>query len=481
MIKRRYIVLILMILFNTMAPAIGQIKRNAFTIDNDQMVLYIDLKLAKADIDSLLRIADIKGITVDNLLKGNYTGLEKIGWTIKKLQNNQLMLLKPLDELGTNPLIQPILITQTQMGNTDEKRPGYPGVVSYGINNFGRVTVHELPSGLTRFFLPGNLAAKKVLLSGNFNNWNTLRGLMLKTDSGWIADINLRPGEYLYKFIVNGHWIHDPNNRLHEDDGYDDYNSIYYRYNHTFKLKGFAKANRVIVAGSFNKWNANEIVLTAKAGEWYKSLYIGEGMNTYRFLVDGKWITDPANPNTRADVSGTVSSVLNLGTNVVFKLKGYPNAKNVTVAGDFNSWKPGEIHLKKTGDGWLLVCTLAEGNYGYKFVVDGRWMPDPANPHQYGTGNEINSLIAVRPTHTFILKGYANAKTIRIGGTFNDWNYNGYTLKHEGTDWRISLNLKPGKYLYKFIVDGNWIIDPGNKLWEQNQYDTGNSVLWIEP
>jgi|GEM_PF-3177863 len=26
--------------------------------------------------------------------------------------------------------------------------------------------------------------------------------------------------------------------------------------------------------------------------------------------------------------------------------------------------------------------------------------------------------------------------------------------------------LKPGKYTYKFVVDGKWILDPGNDLWK---------------
>jgi hypothetical protein len=31
------------------------------------------------------------------------------------------------------------------------------------------------------------------------------------------------------------------------------------------------------------------------------------------------------------------------------------------------------------------------------------------------------------------------------------------------------------------VVDQKWIIDPTNELWEENEYGTGNSVLWIEP
>jgi hypothetical protein len=47
--------------------------------------------------------------------------------------------------------------------------------------------------------------------------------------------------------------------------------------------------------------------------------------------------------------------------------------------------------------------------------------------------------------------------------------------------WIFPIYLKPGKYTYKFIVDQKWILDPANDLWEDNEYGTGNSVLWIEP
>jgi hypothetical protein len=47
--------------------------------------------------------------------------------------------------------------------------------------------------------------------------------------------------------------------------------------------------------------------------------------------------------------------------------------------------------------------------------------------------------------------------------------------------WTLPVYLAPGKYTYKFIVDNHWITDPGNPLWEDNEYGTNNSVLWITP
>ncbi|WP_158826096.1 hypothetical protein [Mucilaginibacter lacusdianchii] len=357
--------------------------------------------------------------------------------------------------------------------------PGYPGDVPYGVNNFSTVTVRELPSGLTRFFVPGNLNARHVQLSGSFNRWTTQKGVMTRTDSGWVSDITLEPGVYAYKYIINGRWSRDVTNNLKEDDGWGDYNSIYYRYNYTFRLGGFATAHRVAVAGRFNNWNANEIILSPKGKYWERQIYLHEGTHLYRFMVDGRWITDPANPAQTVQ-NNTASSILNFGESVNFKLNGYSNAKNVFIACDFNNWRSNTIRMQKAAGGWALPYVLPKGNYQYKFIVDGQWITDPFNPHTTVIEGNQNSFLSVAPNHTFTLNGYNGAKEVRIAGDFNDWNPDGYTLAHSGNQWHISLRLKSGKYRYKFIVDGNWILDPGNRQWEQNEYNTGNSVLWID-
>jgi len=476
--KKGYIGLLLLVLCTTW-PVFAQVKQNAFTIADDQMVLYLDLKIGRATIDSLLRIADIKGVDIDKLIRGNFDALRKDGWTVTQTANNKLTLLKPLNELASNAQMRPFLITSNMVMH--DKQPGYPDDdVKFGINSFLRQNVHELPSGVTRFFLPANLKAKRVLLSGNFNSWSTSKGVMIKTDSGWIYDIKLNAGEYLYKFVVNGRWISDAGNLLKEDDGFDDHNSVYFKYNYTFRLKAFPKAARVMLAGSFNNWNANQIVMMPVHGEWVRQMYLREGNHTYRFLVDGRWTRDPENPNTQTDAAGNINSVLNIGEPVLFKLSGFANAKSVVVSGSFNKWRTDELHLHRSGTQWILPYALPAGNYGYKFIVDGRWMTDPANGNYIEENGENNSFLAVKPTHTFILKGHANARQVRLSGTFNNWNEPGWAMAHQGDTWIISVHLAPGKALYKFIVDGNWIIDPGNKLWEQNQFDTGNSVLWVD-
>lgn len=405
-------------------------------------------------------------------MKCTFTGIE-----MKQLKHYILMLFV-LCCLITVAAIHPAS-THLVTGSTNRAAgtPGYPGERIYGVNNFSKITVRELSSGYTRFFFPGNTNARRVQLSGSFNSWTTQKGLMTKTDSGWVADVKLEAGPYAYKYIVNGRWTRDISNNLKEDDGFDNYNSIYYRYNYTFRLAGNSNAHRVIVAGNFNKWNANELIMTFNGNGWEKSIYLHEGTHLYRFMVDGRWISDPAN-KTLSNAEKAPSSVLALGEVLNFKLDGFTNARNVYLAGSFNSWKPDVLRMKKTATGWALPCVLPAGNYLYKFIVDGQWMVDPANPHTIVTEDK-NSFIACKPNYTFVLRGYDNARQIYLSGDLNNWNEQGYTMQHLGNEWRISMRLKTGKYRYKFIVDGNWIIDPGNKQWEQNEFNTGNSVLWI--
>jgi CubicO group peptidase (beta-lactamase class C family) len=83
--------------------------------------------------------------------------------------------------------------------------------------------------------------------------------------------------------------------------------------------------------------------------------------------------------------------------NTAFRLKGYPGAKIVNLAGTFNDWKPSTIFCGKEGAEWICRVDLKPGKYLYKFIVDGHWIPDPANPtiEDDGRGN-TNSVIEKR-------------------------------------------------------------------------------------
>lgn len=56
-----------------------------------------------------------------------------------------------------------------------------------------------------------------------------------------------------------------------------------------------------------------------------------------------------------------------------------PDACEVNVAGDFNDWSPHSLRMIRLENGrWEKRLVLAAGRHEYKFIVDGRWMHDPA-------------------------------------------------------------------------------------------------------
>ena len=84
---------------------------------------------------------------------------------------------------------------------------------------------------------------------------------------------------------------------------------------------------------------------------------------------------------------------------------------------------------------------------------------------------------SVEGNTTFRLKGYADAKIVALAGTFNNWNQSQTLCARESDGWLCRLDLKPGKYAYKFVIDGNWITDPANPQSENDGQGHINSVV----
>ena len=56
-----------------------------------------------------------------------------------------------------------------------------------------------------------------------------------------------------------------------------------------------------------------------------------------------------------------------------------PQAKHVSLVGDFNGWNPNANPMQKAPDGaWLICVELKHGHHRYAFVVDGQIVLDPS-------------------------------------------------------------------------------------------------------
>jgi 1,4-alpha-glucan branching enzyme len=67
-----------------------------------------------------------------------------------------------------------------------------------------------------------------------------------------------------------------------------------------------------------------------------------------------------------------------------------------------------------------------------------------------------------------------------IAGDFNGWNPVSPLQMVRDGDWRVKLPLAPGRYRYRFIVDGKWVTDPHNTYVEANQFGELNNVVEVE-
>jgi hypothetical protein len=63
---------------------------------------------------------------------------------------------------------------------------------------------------------------------------------------------------------------------------------------------------------------------------------------------------------------------------------------------------------------------------------------------------------------SFTLPGYASAIDVVLSGSFNFWDRRQYRMQKTSNGWVITVEVEPGEHQYKFVVDGKWILDPGN-------------------
>lgn len=74
------------------------------------------------------------------------------------------------------------------------------------------------------------------------------------------------------------------------------------------------------------------------------------------------------------------------------------------------------------------------------------------------------------------------AREVFLAGTFNDWKYGATPMaRADGGKWVADLTLHPGVYEYRFVVDGEWRLDPNNMESVPNPFGEANSLLILGP
>jgi Glycogen recognition site of AMP-activated protein kinase/Domain of unknown function (DUF3471) len=147
------------------------------------------------------------------------------------------------------------------------------------------------------------------------------------------------------------------------------------------------------------------------------------------------------------------------------------------------SHQPKQKLVAKSADTFLVT----DLNLQFKFTRDAKGQVDSlvlTPPEASAKPLNARKLVLPQPSAkgntTLRLKGHPDARIVAVAGTFNEWNQSQAICGKEANEWICRLDLSPGKYTYKFIIDGDWILDPDNPNTEDDERGFTNSVLVVK-
>jgi len=256
---------------------------------------------------------------------------------------------------------------------------------------------------------------RNVVVSGEFNFWSRDAWKMNKVNEN-IYELRKKVAdfkdnfEWQFKFVINNNFWAEPSDKMANITPATEKGKPLHTYNlrfiqaypdengnANFSLKGYPNAKKVILAGTFNKWDERLFEMTKTEDGWRLILQLKPEVHQYKFIVDGHWITDPSNPNKIQNEYGGYNSIKEVRTEVEFYLYDYLDANKIILAGDFNDWSEKDCQMVRTKKGWTQTLRLTGGKYHYKYIVDGQWILDPHNTvKEYDGKGHINSVKMVR-------------------------------------------------------------------------------------
>jgi hypothetical protein len=104
----------------------------------------------------------------------------------------------------------------------------------------------------------------------------------------------------------------------------------------------------------------------------------------------------------------------------------------------------------------------------------------PKAPETAAVGEKAPAMTATQKVNVTLALREPAAKQVSLCGEFNGWASDAAPMKQrQGGLWETTVALAPGRYQYKFVVDGNWIPDPQARESVWNPHGTLNSVVEV--
>ena len=87
---------------------------------------------------------------------------------------------------------------------------------------------------------------------------------------------------------------------------------------------------------------------------------------------------------------------------------------------------------------------------------------------------------AVTPDGVMFTVEAPNAAHVQLAGDFNDWTPDVGEMEPVGRVWKKMLKLAPGRYRYRYVIDGQWCTDPRNAAVEPTPFGGHDSLLVLD-
>lgn len=311
----KHIIISLVFLF--CFEAFSQTKEKGYRIEGDDIVFVFDKRDYTKARSELGLTYDFDDLDIQNVVvSGEFNNWSKKQWYLKRIDENRFELRKKLSDFNDEFLWEfKFVINNTYWAEPSKAfSNSIPIKNSLGFKyyayNLSFSTITPVKKGNAQFRLKGFKNAKYVVVAGSFNKWNTHQLQMRKTKEGWAVDLQLKPNLYQYKYIVDGKWMEDPHNTNKVKNEFGEHNSVIdIQQAHTFVLDGHTNAKHVFLSGSFNNWQEQELLMKRQKDGWVYTLKLPAGKHHYKFIVDGKWMTDPSNTVKEFDFDGNINSV----------------------------------------------------------------------------------------------------------------------------------------------------------------------------
>lgn len=314
----KYISLILFSLFSCLCalPAQEDTPYRSYFFEGDEVVFEFDLRYFEEATKNGKRVEFDDLNVYEVAVAGNFNRWSRKKWRMKKVGPGRYQLRKPIKAFDDafkwefKFVVNGKYWAEPSDHIKDKSKVIQDNWLWGEAYNHDLFTVQPSSDGNAQFFLPGFEEAEQVLLTGSFNGWDEESFGMNRVEGGWELRLNLEAGRYEYKFIVDGAWMHDPNNPETVKNRYNTLNSVCrIKKETTFTLPGYEEADEVLLAGSFTNWAQRALPMHREGNAWVVRLPLTGGKHHYKFIVDGEWMTDPENPLKEYDWEGHVNSV----------------------------------------------------------------------------------------------------------------------------------------------------------------------------